>query len=56
MLIKKLTLRAETDISTLKGGIVLSIDDCVNYMLKNDPNLKIYRDTQNAQKSAVGMC
>lgn len=49
------TAPAESSITTIKGGITLSIDDCVNFALKNDPNIKNYADTQKAQKSAVGV-
>lgn len=45
----------ETSTSTLKGGVVFSIEDCVGFALKNDPNIKIYEDTQKVQKSAVGI-
>lgn len=44
----------ETPVKTLQGGIVMTIDDCVNFALKHDPNIKIYEDTQKAQKSLVG--
>ncbi|MDP4121299.1 MAG: TolC family protein, partial [Bacillota bacterium] len=44
----------ETPVKTLQGGIVMTIDDCVNYALKNDPSIKIYEDTQKAQKSLIG--
>lgn len=46
---------AETNITTIKGGITLSIEDCVDFALKHDPNIKNYIDTQKAQKSAVGI-
>ena len=45
----------EADIATIKLNATLSIDDCVNYALKNDPNIKNARDTQKAQKSQVGI-
>lgn len=45
---------AETNVSTLQGGIVMTIDDCVNYAIAHDPLLKMYADTQKAQKSLVG--
>lgn len=45
---------AETPVKTLQGGIVMTIDDCVNFALKHDPNLKIYEDVQKAQKSLIG--
>lgn len=34
---------------------VFSMDDCVNYALKNNPNIKIYQEKQQAQKSMVGL-
>ena len=34
--------------------IIMSLDDCIEYALKHDPNLKIYEQTQVAQKSLVG--
>lgn len=46
---------AETNITTIKGSLVLSIDDCVNYALQNDPNIRNAKDTQKIQKSAVGV-
>lgn len=51
---KEETKAPETDIKTLKGNILFTIDDCVNLAKKNDPNLKIYADVQKAQKSLVG--
>lgn len=45
----------ENSVSTLKGGIVFSLEDCVEIALKNDPTLKIYTETQKAQKNAVGI-
>lgn len=39
----------------ITGNVTFSIEDCVNYALKNSPNIKIYADTQKAQKSAVGI-
>lgn len=46
---------AENKVSTLKGGVIFSIDDCVGFALKNDPNIKNRESTQKAQKSAVGI-
>lgn len=46
---------AEKNITTIKGGIAFSIDDCVNFAMQNDPNIKNAKDTQQAQKSAVGI-
>ena len=45
----------ESNITTIKGGIVFSMEDCVSYALKNDPNLKNYENIQQAQKSAVSI-
>lgn len=45
----------ESEISTIKGNVTFSIDDCVNIALKNDPNIKNYQSTQKVQKSAVGI-
>lgn len=39
----------------IKGGVVLTIDDCVNLAIKNDPTIKKSVNTQKAQKSAVGI-
>lgn len=36
------------------ADIVFSMEDCVNYALKNDPNIRIYQNTQKVQKSQVG--
>lgn len=49
------TKPANTNVSTLQGSIVFSMDDCVNYTLKNDPNIKKLEYTQKIQKSAVGV-
>lgn len=38
----------------VKASDVLSIDDCVNIAMKNDPNLKVYEDLLKEQKSLVG--
>lgn len=46
---------ANTNVATLQGAIVFSMDDCVNYALKNDPNIKKLEYTQKIQKSAVGV-
>jgi len=37
------------------SDVVLSIDDCVNYALGNNPNIKIFEEKQQAQKSMVGV-
>ena len=39
----------------LSGSLVLSIDDCVDYALKHDPNIKVSADNQKVQKGAVGV-
>lgn len=41
--------------SVLKGNIVFSLDDCVNFAKQNDPNIKKAKDTQQAQKNAIGI-
>ncbi len=46
---------SQTTPSVFKSGVVFSIDDCVGFALKNDPNIKNYESTQKAQKSAVGI-
>lgn len=33
---------------------VFSMNDCIDYALKHDPNIKIYQDSQKTQKSLVG--
>lgn len=45
----------ENNAAVVKDGVVLSIDDCVNYALKHDPNIRLDEDTQKIQKSAVGI-
>lgn len=45
---------AENPVATLQGSIILSMEDCVNFALKNDPNISIYQDIQNVQKNSVG--
>lgn len=45
---------AETNITTLKGSVVMSLEDCENYLIKNSPLIKNYADIQKAQKSLVG--
>lgn len=46
---------SDTSATVFKSGVVFSIDDCVGYALKNDPNIMNYASTQKAQKSAVGI-
>lgn len=48
------SINTENQIKTLKGSIVLSINDCVDYALKHNPNIKLYEDNQKIQKSLVG--
>lgn len=43
-----------TPTTTQSAGVTFSMDDCVNYALKNDPNIRIYQNTQKIQKSLVG--
>lgn len=49
------TTNNETEIGVIKAGVTLSIDDCVGYALKNDPNIKNAQATQKAQKGAIGI-
>ena len=37
-----------------KAETIFSIEDCVNYALSHNPNVKIYQSKQQIQKSAVG--
>lgn len=46
--------QTETDASTIKASVSLSIEDCVNYAIKHDPNIKNYESTQKVQKSEIG--
>lgn len=41
-------------ISEIKDGSVLSIDDCVEIALKNDPNVKVSENMYKISKSLVG--
>src|SRR5574344_218819 len=41
-------------INAIKGS-VFTMENCVEYALENDPNIKNYRNTQEAQKSEVGI-
>lgn len=45
----------ETSAVNITSDTILSVDDCVNYMLKHDPNIKIKEDIQKSQKSNVGI-
>lgn len=45
----------EDSSAVIKGSVTLSIDNCVNYAIKNDPNIQTYEEIQKAQKSAVGI-
>lgn len=47
--------KQETPVNVINGSVVFSIDDCINYAMKNDPNIKNYTSTKKAQKSAVGI-
>jgi len=40
---------------TKKAEVVFSMDDCINYALKNNPNIKVFEQKQQAQKSMVGI-
>lgn len=46
---------SEKDVAVLKGSLVFSMDDCINYALQNDPNIRNSAATQKVQKSAVGV-
>lgn len=46
---------AESNVSIIKGSVTFSIDDCIAYALKHDPNIRRYEDTQKIQKSAIGI-
>ena len=46
---------AENNVPTVKGGIVFTMEDCVNFAMQNDPNIKNKIQTQNAQKNAIGI-
>lgn len=52
---KKEEVKPETNVNVINGSVVFSIDDCIGYALKNDPNIKNYESTKKAQKSAVGI-
>lgn len=40
---------------TKSSDVVFSMEDCINYALKNNPNIKIYEEKQLTQKSLVGL-
>lgn len=44
----------ESNILTLKGSLTMTMADCENYMVKHNPTIRIYEDTQKEQKSLVG--
>lgn len=44
----------ESNILTLKGSLTMTMTDCESYMVKHNPTIRIYEDTQKAQKSLVG--
>ena len=45
----------EKNAAVIKGSLTMSIEDCVDLALKQDPNIKNYESRQKAQKSAVGI-
>lgn len=45
----------EQDVTPVSASVEFSMEDCINYALKHDPNIKIYEDNQKAQKSNVGI-
>ena len=49
-----LQTKEQDAVNTKSASIVFSLEDCINFALKNDPNIKIYENTQKAQKSLVG--
>ncbi len=51
----KQTDSAESNVAVLKGSITLSIEDCVDYALKHNPNIKNYKNLQKIQKSNIGV-
>ena len=51
----KKTENSETNVAVIKGGVTLSMEDCVGIAMKNDPDVKNAKDTQQAQKNAVGI-
>lgn len=40
---------------TKNSEAVFSMEDCINYALENNPNIKIFKQKQQAQKSMVGL-
>lgn len=45
----------ETNVAVIQGSITMTIDDCVNFAIQHDPNIKNYQSTQKIQKSEVGV-
>lgn len=39
---------------TKNSDVVFSLEDCINYALKNSPNIRIYEQKQQIQKTLVG--
>jgi outer membrane protein len=52
--VNKANTAAETPVA-IQGGIVYSLEDCVNFAMKNDPNIQIYKGKQQVQKNNVGI-
>lgn len=46
--------KKETQINDFSNPLLLSLDDCVAYALKHDPNIKNAKDTQKIQKALIG--
>lgn len=44
----------ESNVLTLKGSLTMNLTDCEDYMTKHSPVLKVYADTQKAQKTLIG--
>lgn len=40
---------------TKNSDVIFSMEDCINFALKNNPTIKIYEEKQLAQKSLVGV-
>ena len=45
----------ENTTANKNADMVMSMEDCIDYALKNDPHIKIYANTQKIQKSGVGI-
>lgn len=43
------------EVPVINGTVTLSIEDCVNFVLKHDPNIRLSEDTLKIQKNAIGV-